>query len=287
MVLPVSGFLPVPLPMMIPFMGAQSLVIGKMFGEGFQYGKRKISAMPNEEFNKLTFEDMMSNARSEMQASIPTMQAALQDMKPMVTTVVKEFLAYIELVAGVVTGTGGNKPPFHDVGEQLGGEIDQTIAGLLAFIDKNLPGIPVDLQAAGTPSGSQKIDLTPEKFPISEQLKEIQKQRGISVKGTTKGLVSTADHALRQKMGNKSRQSLRIKFKESSKDISRLTNIYTGIPKTISHSISPIFRAGKRPQPRTVQVTNPAKGIALRNIQQAQQWVIDIQKWFKLKGWSF
>ncbi len=77
MVLPVSGFLPVPLPMMIPFMGAQSLVIGKMFGEGFQYGKRKISAMPNEEFNKLTFEDMMSNARDEMKASIPTMQAAL------------------------------------------------------------------------------------------------------------------------------------------------------------------------------------------------------------------
>ncbi len=98
MVLPISGFLPVPLPMMIPFMGAQSLVIGKMFGEGFQYGKRKISAMPNEEFNKLTFEDMMSNARVEMQNSIPTMQAALQDMKPMVQTVVHEFTNYLSLV---------------------------------------------------------------------------------------------------------------------------------------------------------------------------------------------
>ncbi len=61
MVLPVSGFLPVPLPMMIPFMGAQSLVIGKMFGVGFQYGKRKISAMSNEEFNKLTFQDTSCN----------------------------------------------------------------------------------------------------------------------------------------------------------------------------------------------------------------------------------
>ncbi len=79
-------------------MGAQSLVIGKMFGEGFQYGKRKISAMPNEEFNKLTFEAMMSNARSEMQASIPTMQKALQDMKPMVETVVHEFTNYLSLV---------------------------------------------------------------------------------------------------------------------------------------------------------------------------------------------
>ncbi len=147
MVLPVSGFLPVPLPMMIPFMGAQSLVIGKMFGEGFQYGKRKISAMPNEEFNKLTFEDMMSNARTEMQASIPTMQKALQDMQPMVTTVVKEFLAYIELVAGVVTGTGGNKPPFHDVGEAAGQELDR----LLEQLRSQFPSLP---EASGTPSGS-------------------------------------------------------------------------------------------------------------------------------------
>jgi len=79
-------------------MGAQSLVIGKMFGEGFQYGKRKISAMPNEEFNKLTFEAMMSNARDEMQASIPTMIQAMQDMKPMVTAVVHEFTNYLSLV---------------------------------------------------------------------------------------------------------------------------------------------------------------------------------------------
>ncbi len=98
MVLPISGFLPVPLPMMIPFMGAQSLVIGKMFGEGFQYGKRKISAMPNEEFNKLTFETMMSNARDEMQKSIPTMIQAMQDMKPMVQAVVHEFTNYLSLV---------------------------------------------------------------------------------------------------------------------------------------------------------------------------------------------
>ncbi len=109
MVLPISGFLPVPLPMMIPFMGAQSLVIGKMFGEGFQYGKRKISAMTNEEFNKLTFEDMMSNARTELRNSIPTMNAALQDMKPMVDVVVREFLQYINEVSKTlqaVTVTG-------------------------------------------------------------------------------------------------------------------------------------------------------------------------------------
>ncbi len=80
-------------------MGAQSLVIGKMFGEGFQYGKRKISAMPNEEFNKLTFEDMMSNAREELKASIPTITESLQDMRPLVDVVVREFLLYINEIS--------------------------------------------------------------------------------------------------------------------------------------------------------------------------------------------
>jgi len=129
----VSGFLPVPLPMMIPFMGAQSLVIGKMFGEGFQYGKRKISAMPNEEFNKLTFQDMMSNARSEMQASIPTMQAALADMQPLVETVVHEFFDYIKQIAAMLPEesrrlTGGGELLTGSTGAQGTGTLNLTQA---------------------------------------------------------------------------------------------------------------------------------------------------------------
>ncbi len=127
MVLPVSGFLPVPLPMMIPFMGAQSLVIGKMFGEGFQYGKRKISAMPNESFNKLTFEDMMSNARAELKASIPTINASLQDMQPMVEVVVREFFNYISLVTKTVTGTGGGDNIFQQEGHDIGDWITKQL----------------------------------------------------------------------------------------------------------------------------------------------------------------
>ncbi len=142
MVLPISGFLPVPLPMMIPFMGAQSLVIGKMFGEGFQYGKRKISAMPNEEFNKLTFEAMMSNARDEMQASIPTMQKALQDMKPMVETVVHEFTNYLSLVI--------EKAP-----QQLA-QIKTSIEDVSGFTELNAKLVKLIAEAKGT-SQSQDV----------------------------------------------------------------------------------------------------------------------------------
>ncbi len=119
--------------MMIPFMGAQSLVIGKMFGEGFQYGKRKISAMSNEEFNKLTFEDMMSNARVELKASIPTINASLQDMDEMVVVVVNEFLKYLGLVTKTVLETTVSKSGdildagAHLIGTHIGHEAGTTI----------------------------------------------------------------------------------------------------------------------------------------------------------------
>ncbi len=147
MVLPISGFLPVPLPMMIPFMGAQSLVIGKMFGEGFQYGKRKISAMPNEEFNKLTFESLMSNAREEIKASVPTMQAALGDMAPLVDTVVREFFNYISQVTQIVTGTGEGPRIFQEEGEAIG----EAIAH----------GLGTHLPAAHAGTSQTSIPVTP------------------------------------------------------------------------------------------------------------------------------
>ncbi len=99
-------------------MGAQSLVIGKMFGEGFQYGKRRISAMSNEEFNKLTFADMMSNARMDIKAAIPSMKASMSDMDDMVVLIIDMFVGYLKTViekspeiavevGGAVAGAGG------------------------------------------------------------------------------------------------------------------------------------------------------------------------------------
>ncbi len=149
MVLPISGFLPVPLPMMIPFMGAQSLVIGKMFGEGFQYGKRKISAMSNEEFNKLTFEDMMSNARTELKASIPTINASLQDMQPMVEVVVREFFNYLSLVTKTITGTGTGPNIFSQEGHDLGDWITKQLG--IPHTPHEGTGTQIPLTPAGTP----------------------------------------------------------------------------------------------------------------------------------------
>jgi len=110
-----SGFLPIPLALMIPFMGAQSLVIGKQFGEGFQYGKRKISAMSNEEFNKLTPAILAMNSRKELNQMIPTMQQSIQDMRSFQSFLIQELIATAkQLPSDIFQGlTEGQDPNAH------------------------------------------------------------------------------------------------------------------------------------------------------------------------------
>ncbi len=101
-----SGFLPIPLAMMIPFMGAQSLIIGKQFGEGFQYGKRKISAMTNEEFNKLTPQKIAHDSAKELNEMIPEMKASITDMRHFQSFIVNELIATAKQLPQDIFGEG-------------------------------------------------------------------------------------------------------------------------------------------------------------------------------------
>ncbi len=118
MALPIGFFMPLPLAMMIPFMGVQSAVMAKQFGENFQYGKRRISAMSNEEFNRLTPKILMENANVELKAMIPSMEASITEMRTFQTFLIREFIAMIkeaigagvgELVGGIGTPDEGDK----------------------------------------------------------------------------------------------------------------------------------------------------------------------------------
>ncbi len=79
MVLPVGGFFPIPLAMMIPFMATQSLVMGEAFGKAFQFGKRKMSAMSNDEFNKLKIEDVASEMFKSYKNILPELKTSIAD----------------------------------------------------------------------------------------------------------------------------------------------------------------------------------------------------------------
>ncbi len=47
--------------------------MGEAFGKSFQYGKRKISSLSNEEFNKLTFKDLMDDQTANIRTIIPSL----------------------------------------------------------------------------------------------------------------------------------------------------------------------------------------------------------------------
>lgn len=105
-------FAPLPLPVMIPFMGYQSLVMGEAFGLSYQYAKRKISAMSNEEFNKLTIPEVQKMLKNDIQSAIPTMKASMDDMvtlqKDMINYAVAALAALpkqiFDAVVGVASG---------------------------------------------------------------------------------------------------------------------------------------------------------------------------------------
>lgn len=105
MVFPISGFTAVPNPVMLSFMGAQSFIMMYMAGEAWQYGKRKISAMTNEEFNKLTPIELLKNQQSTLKEAIPSMEKSMEDMTPMFKTITAEMLKAIPPVVEAIGET--------------------------------------------------------------------------------------------------------------------------------------------------------------------------------------
>ncbi len=105
--LPSIGFFaPLPLPMMIPFMGIQSAVMAEQFGTMFQYGKRRISAMSNEEFNALTPTILQERMTKQIQEMIPEMEKQIQAMGPLMEIILREFGSYISRAYELIVHEG-------------------------------------------------------------------------------------------------------------------------------------------------------------------------------------
>ncbi len=116
-----STFMPLPLAIMIPFMGIQSGVMAQQFGMNFQYGKRKISAMSNEEFNKLTPAGMQADFSTQIKGMIPTFEKSLQDMRPFQRMIFVEMIAAfkeaVDLGLDVARAGLGIPPSVGDIGK--------------------------------------------------------------------------------------------------------------------------------------------------------------------------
>ncbi len=92
---PISGFTAIPNPQMLAFMPIQSYLMMYFAGAGWQIGKRKISAIPNDKFNAMSSKDLLEGFTADLRATIPTLEKSLQDVSPLIRVLVEQYGDFI------------------------------------------------------------------------------------------------------------------------------------------------------------------------------------------------
>ncbi len=135
MSLPIGFFSPLPLPIMVPFMFMQSAAMALGFGSFFQYGKRRISSMSNDEFNKLTPEALTANLMSSINGMIPTVHDSFHQMEQMNVMILDAMAKYFDqatsyLFKWIKGGASQAVTNFQNEGQQI---LDDT--GISDFLN--------------------------------------------------------------------------------------------------------------------------------------------------------
>jgi len=105
---PISGFTAIPNPQMLAFMPIQSYLMMYFAGSAWQFGKRKISAKSNEEFNKLTMKTLLEEHTMELKSVIPTLEKSLNDVTPLIRILIEQYGDFIREAFGALEGAIGN-----------------------------------------------------------------------------------------------------------------------------------------------------------------------------------
>ncbi len=127
----IGFFAPLPLAMMLPFMAGQSMIMGESFGKGFQYGKRKISSMSNEEFNKMNADQLGRELLTDYKQIIPHLEQAVRASSQFQQMIIQELIKIIPNFVDQLLGGGG---------EETGGKKFAPPPGVASFLTPIIPG---------------------------------------------------------------------------------------------------------------------------------------------------
>ncbi len=89
-------------------MPIQSYLMMYFAGSGWQYGKRRISAMSNEQFNKLTPEELLKQHSIELKNMLPTLEKSLNDVTPLVRILIEQYGDFIREALKAMPAAIGN-----------------------------------------------------------------------------------------------------------------------------------------------------------------------------------
>ncbi len=110
---PISGFTAIPNPQMLAFMPIQSYLMMYFAGAGWQIGKRKISAIPNDQFNKMSANDLLKGFTADLRETIPTLERSLNDITPLIRTLIEQYGDFIKIAIATIPQVA--KETFTDV----------------------------------------------------------------------------------------------------------------------------------------------------------------------------
>ncbi len=97
--------MPLPLPIMIPFMMWQSAAIAAGFGTYFQFAKRRVSAMSNEDFNKADPHELVNSMYEDIVKQIPSSFAKVDSLTPVMLQSMNVMLDQaVKWLQGAITG---------------------------------------------------------------------------------------------------------------------------------------------------------------------------------------
>ncbi len=113
-------------------MPIQSYLMMYFAGSGWQYGKRKISAMSNEEFNKLDMKTLLEQHTMELKSIQPTLEGALRDINPLIKILIEQYGEFIRIAIDTIPQVAKElvKPTLSqaEIGfEKLGHRLEEAI----------------------------------------------------------------------------------------------------------------------------------------------------------------
>ncbi len=76
-------------------MPIQSYLMMYFAGAGWQIGKRKISAIPNDKFNVMSAKDLLEGFTADLRETIPTLERSLQDITPLIKTLIAQYGEFV------------------------------------------------------------------------------------------------------------------------------------------------------------------------------------------------
>ncbi len=265
---PISGFTAVPNPQMLAFMPIQSFLMMYFAGAGWQIGKRKISAIPNDQFNKMSANDLLKGFTADLRETIPTLESSMNDITPLIEVLVKQYGEFIKEAINAVphaaqTVAGALVNPKGALVEPLfGAELEKIVTGnpsqaqFLAFakifmqqeLDKlNAEKARLKQETIGTTTKPfQGPEINPATGEQSTFLTALQKAK----------VTAPAEHIKARPVSNVSMQSLRLeksnlefqirRAAKNHKNALALFNITKGWPSAQKKSKSHVIIARSR-----------------------------------------